>query len=113
MGVETGAKLGRGGRGVNPDVTNPTPSIVRKRGGLGPRAAVDTYEGDLMRFLWPVLGLCAVWWVMAPSAGESDASTVSRVAQRRVSTRPVIDIGIASGDPVYELTAAASSLRLD
>jgi len=66
-----------------------------------------------MRFLWPVLGLCAVWWVMAQCAGESDASTLSRVAQWRLSARPVIDIGIASGDPVYELTDAASSLRLD
>src|SRR5688500_13653384 len=66
-----------------------------------------------MRFLWPVLGLCACWYVMAQCAGESDASTLSRVAQWRLSQRPVIDIGIASGDPVYELTDAASSLRLD
>jgi hypothetical protein len=66
-----------------------------------------------MRFLWPLLGLCACWWVMARCAGESDASTLSRVAQWRLSQRPVIDIGIASGDPVYELTDAASSLRLD
>ena len=66
-----------------------------------------------MRFLWPVLGLCACWYVMARCAGESDASTLSRVAQWRLSQRPVIDIGIASGDPVYELTDAASSLRLD
>jgi hypothetical protein len=66
-----------------------------------------------MRFLWPVLGLLACWWVMAQCAGESDASTLSRVAQWRLSQRPAIDIGIASGDPVYELTDAASSLRLD
>jgi hypothetical protein len=66
-----------------------------------------------MRFLWPLLGLCACWYVMAQCAGESDASTTSRVAQWRLSQRPVLDIGIASGDPVYELTDAASSLRLD
>ena len=66
-----------------------------------------------MRFLWPVLALCACWWVMAQCAGESDASTLSRVAQWQLSQRPVLDIGIASGDPVYELTDAASSLRLD
>ncbi len=66
-----------------------------------------------MRFLWPVLGLCACWYVLAQCAGESDASTLSRVAQWRLSQRPVVDIGIASGDPVYELTDAASSVRLD
>ena len=65
-----------------------------------------------MRFLWPVLGLCACWYVLAQCAGESDASTLSRIAQWRLSQRPVIDIGIASGDPVYELTDAASSVRL-
>ena len=65
-----------------------------------------------MRFLWPVLALCACWWVMAQCAGESDASTLSRVAQWQLSQRPVLDIGVASGDPVYELTDAASSLRL-
>jgi hypothetical protein len=66
-----------------------------------------------MRFLWPVLGLCACWYVLAQCAGESDASTLSRIAQWRLSQRPVIDIGVASGDPVYELTDAASSVRLD
>jgi hypothetical protein len=66
-----------------------------------------------MRFLWPILALCACWYVMAQCAGESDASTLSRVAQWRLSQRPVVDIGIASGDPVYELTDAASSIRLD
>ena len=66
-----------------------------------------------MRFLWPLLALCACWYVMAQCAGESDASTLSRVAQWRLGQRPVIDIGIASGDPVYELTDAASSIRLD
>ena len=66
-----------------------------------------------MRFLWPVLGLCACWYVLAQCAGESDASTLSRIAQWRLSQRPVIDIGIASGDPVYELTDAASSVRLE
>ena len=66
-----------------------------------------------MRFLWPIIGLCACWWTIAQCAGESDASTVSSVAQWRLSQRPVIDIGVASGDPVYELTDAASSLRLD
>ena len=65
-----------------------------------------------MRFLWPVLALCACWWVMAQCAGESDASTLSRIAQWQLSQRPVLDIGVASGDPVYELTDAASSLRL-
>ena len=65
-----------------------------------------------MRFLWPVLGLCACWWTIARCAGESDASTVSQVAQWRLGQRPVVDIGVASGDPVYELTDAASSLRL-
>jgi len=66
-----------------------------------------------MRFLWPMIGICACWWAIAECAGESDASTVSQVAQWRLSPRPVIDIGVASGDPVYELTDAASSLRLD
>lgn len=66
-----------------------------------------------MRFLWPVIGLCACWWTVAQCAGESDASTVSQVAQWRLSQRPVVDIGVASGDPVYELTDAASSMRLD
>ncbi len=66
-----------------------------------------------MRFLWPLLGLGAGWWLMAQCAGESDASTLSRVAQWRLSQQPVLDIGVASGDPVYELTDAASSLRLD
>lgn len=66
-----------------------------------------------MRFLWPMIGICACWWTIAECAGESDASTVSQVAQWRLSQRPVIDIGVASGDPVYELTDAASSLRLD
>src|SRR5688500_5659056 len=112
-GGTTGAKLGKGSSPVNPNVTNPTPSIVRRRRGRGPHAPIDTYEGDLMRFLWPVLGLCACWYVMAQCAGESDASTTSRVAQWRLSQRPIIGIGIASGDPVYELTDAASSLRLD
>ena len=65
-----------------------------------------------MRFLWPLIGLCACWWTIAECAGESDASTVSQVSQWRLSQRPVIDIGVASGDPVYELTDAASSLRL-
>ena len=65
-----------------------------------------------MRFLWPVLGLCACWWTIAQCAGESDASTVSQVAQWRLGQRPAVDIGIASGDPMYELTDAASSLRL-
>ena len=65
-----------------------------------------------MRFLWPVIGLCACWWTIARCAGESDASTVSQVAQWRLSQRPTVDIGIASGDPVYELTDAASSMRL-
>ncbi len=66
-----------------------------------------------MRFLWPVIGLCACWWTVARCAGESDASTIDRVAQWRLSQRPVVDIGVASGDPVYELTDAASSMRLD
>ena len=65
-----------------------------------------------MRFLWPVVGLCACWWTIARCAGESDASTISQVAQWRLSQRPVVDIGIASGDPMYELTDAASSFRL-
>ena len=66
-----------------------------------------------MRFLWPVIGLCACWWTISRCAGESDASTVSQIPQWRLGQRPVIDIGVASGDPVYELTDAASSLRLD
>src|SRR5688500_9083507 len=66
-----------------------------------------------MRFLWPVIGLCACWWTIAECAGESDASTLSQVSQWRLGQRPVVDIGVASGDPVYELTDAASSLRLD
>ena len=66
-----------------------------------------------MRFLWPVVGLCACWWTIAECAGESDASTVSQVAQWRLSQRPVVDIGVSTGDPVYELTDAASSMRLD
>jgi hypothetical protein len=66
-----------------------------------------------MRFLWPILGIFATWWVMARCAGESDASTLSRIAQWRLSQQPVLEIGVASGDPVYELTDAASSLRLD
>ena len=65
-----------------------------------------------MRFLWPVIGLCACWWTIAECAGESDASMVSQVPQWRLSQRPLLDIGVASGDPVYELTDAASSLRL-
>jgi hypothetical protein len=50
---------------------------------------------------------------MAQCAGESDASTLSGVAQWRLGQQPIVDIGVASGDPVYELTDAASSLRLD
>lgn len=65
-----------------------------------------------MRFLWPVIAVCVCAWTIAECAGESDASTITGVAQWRLSQRPVIDIGIASGDPAYELTDAASSLRL-
>jgi hypothetical protein len=65
-----------------------------------------------MRFLWPAIALCASWWVIARCAGESDASTISAVAQWPLSQQPVLDIGVESGDPVYELTDASSSLRL-
>ena len=65
-----------------------------------------------MRFLWPAIALCASWWVIARCAGESDASTISAVAQWPLSQQPLLDIGVESGDPVYELTDASSSLRL-
>ncbi len=66
-----------------------------------------------MRFLWPAIALCASWWVIARCAGESDASTISAVAQWPLSQQPLLDIGVEAGDPVYELTDASSSLRLD